>query len=69
MKASDRVIIRTGAWGGWEGVVESVNPSTSHGRLIVEVRLNVPVLIAEPNGPRREVVLPYAPAELEVLVP
>lgn len=61
-----RVVIRTGAWGGTEGVVVSTRPSLSD-RLVVDVRITVPVLIAEPDGPTREVVLSYAPAELEVI--
>lgn len=66
MKPNTRVLVRSGCHGGREGTVVSTRPSSSS-RLIVDVRLTVPVLIADPDGPKREVVLPYAPAELDVL--
>lgn len=68
MRSGDRVMIRSGCWSGHEGIVSHVRPSLSGGdRLVIDVRLTVPLLIAEPNGQKREVELPYAPAELEVL--
>lgn len=66
MTPGTHVRIRTGAHGGIEGEVASTERSIS-GRDIVNVRLTIPVLLMEPDGPTREAVLPYAPAELEVL--
>lgn len=66
MTPDTRVLIRTGAHGGREGVVTSEHRSIS-GRTVINVRLVAPVLILDPDGPTHEVVLPYAPAELEVL--
>lgn len=62
-----RVLIRTGMNGGVEGTVVNTERSLS-GRTVVNVRLLTTVSIDQPDGgPMREVVLPYAPAELEVL--
>lgn len=49
-----------------EGEVTSTERGPS-GRDIVNVRLSVPELLMDPTGRIRVVVLPYAPAELEVL--
>lgn len=65
MRPGDRVVIQSGFESGREGVVAHVAPSISGcGRVVVHVRLRTPVLFMDPDGPTREVVLPYAPAEL-----
>lgn len=66
MTPNTRVLVRVGANGGIEGTVVSEERSPS-GRTVVYVRLTIPELIMDPDGPTRVVVLPYAPAELEVL--
>lgn len=66
MNAGERVEILTGLNGGTEGVVSWVRAGR-YGGDVVDVRMTVPVLLMQPDGPTREVVLPYAPAELRVL--
>ncbi len=66
MKAGDQVRVVRGMHGGREGVVTSSYVGIAGGS-VVEVRLVVPQLITVPDGPTAEVVLPYAPVELELV--
>lgn len=61
----DRVVITRGMHSGRQGDVTYVARGIGGG-YVVDVRVTVPVLIAEPDGPTRTEILPFAPVELEV---
>jgi hypothetical protein len=65
-RKGDRARITRGAHGGREGVVQSVFRGVAGGH-VTEVLLDVPEFIGESDGPTREVVLPFALHEIEVL--
>lgn len=60
-----RVRILTGMAGGRIGTVRSVYPGY-HGT-VVNVEVEIPVLLMNPDGPTHVVSMPYGPDELEVL--
>jgi hypothetical protein len=65
--AGARVRILTGMAGNRVGAVLSVRPGYSG--TVVNVEVEIPVLLTDPDGPSQVVQMPYAPDELEVLVP
>ena len=63
----DRVRILTGMAGGRVGTV--IHAGRGYGGPVVNVEVEIPVLLMDPDGPSQTVQMPYAPDELEVLEP
>lgn len=62
----DRVRILTGMAGGRVGTVVSAHRGLAP---VVNVEVEIPVLLSDPDGPTRVVQMPYEPDELEAVEP
>lgn len=62
-----RVRILTGMAGGRAGTV--LHAGRGYGGPVVNVEVEIPVLLTDPDGPSQTVQMPYAPEELEAVEP